>query len=147
MWRQCSERSCNKCVHRERDWSRFPGQEEPQRSGYPRRPARGAKDRILTVNKDSRERKITRKVGRPSDDEDTVTLKVKIAGKEVSAVLDTGAKPSVIDLKTLAQLGLSCYIQPAPSCVFGLGVVFSKLNTSRIVTLNLERLIKHCSFI
>ena len=63
-----------------------------QRSGYPRRPARGAKDGILTVNKDSRERKITRKVGRPSDDEDTVTLKVKIAGKEISAVLDTGAK-------------------------------------------------------
>ena len=73
------------------------------------------------MNKDSRKRKITRKVGRPSDDEDTVTLKVKISGKEVSAVLDTGAKPSVIDRKTLAQLGLSGHIQPVRSRVFGLG--------------------------
>ena len=53
--------------------------------------------------------------------EDIVTQKVKIAGKEVSAVLDTGEKPSVIDRKTLAQLGLSGHIQPARSSVLGFG--------------------------
>ena len=63
---------------------------------------------------------VLRKGGKPSD-EDAVTLRVVIAGKEISAILDTGAKPSVMDRNTLAQLGLDDHIQPACIHVFGLG--------------------------
>ena len=52
--------------------------------------------------------------------EDSVTLKIDIAGNQVNAVLDTGAKPSVIDYKTLTGLGFRNNIKAMKSKVFGL---------------------------
>ena len=53
--------------------------------------------------------------------EDSVTLAVNIEGKRVAALLDTGAKPLVIDRGTLCGLGLVSRMVTSPSRVFGLG--------------------------
>ena len=115
-----AERSCGNCGQKEHDTSRCPEQEETQREGYSRRPVRGGKNRILLVGKGGHAH-TPRKGSRLSNSEDAVTLRIKIAGKEVPALLDTGAKPSVMDRKTLEQLGLSDHIQPTCSHVYGLG--------------------------
>ena len=119
MWRQCPERSCGNCGRKGHGTGWCPRQEDNQRGGYAKRPVRGEKNKILIVGEGNRAH-VLRNGGKTSD-EDAVTLRVVIAGKEISAILDTGAKPSVMDRNTLAQLGLDDHIQPACNHVFGLG--------------------------
>ena len=52
--------------------------------------------------------------------EDCVTLQLIIAGQELAAFLDTGAKPSVIDLGTVKRLGLEEEIREESGRVYGL---------------------------
>ena len=49
-----------------------------------------------------------------------MTLLLRIAGQEVAALLDTGAKPSVIDLGTVKRLGLEQDVREEPGRVYGL---------------------------
>ena len=55
-----------------------------------------------------------------STGEDTVTVKVEVGAHKLAAVLDTGAKPSVMDYNTATQLELIGDMVPAPSKVYGL---------------------------
>ena len=55
-----------------------------------------------------------------SNYEEAVTVEVKIGYHTVDAVLDTGAKPSVIDIGTVRQLELEDRLVAAPSRVYGL---------------------------
>ena len=52
--------------------------------------------------------------------EDAVTLQVRIEGRKVRAILDTGATPCVIDKGTVERLKLGRRIEYEPSKVFGL---------------------------
>ena len=52
--------------------------------------------------------------------EDSVTLELMIGGRKVPALMDTGAKPSVIDFGTIQTLGLEEDIVEEPSRVYGL---------------------------
>ena len=55
-----------------------------------------------------------------STSENAVTLIVRIQGKEVAAMLDTGATPCVIDRGTVERLNLTQIIEHEPSKVYGL---------------------------
>ena len=52
--------------------------------------------------------------------EDAVTIQVELDGHIISAMLATGARPSVIDCNTLKQLNLDQEVIEDPSEVFGL---------------------------
>ena len=52
--------------------------------------------------------------------EEAVTVKVRIKGQEIVALLDTGAKPCVMDVNTLRKLGLENHMVTSPNSVFGL---------------------------
>ena len=52
--------------------------------------------------------------------EDAVTIQVRVGHEEVCAMLDTGARPSVIDLNTAQNLGIDGDIIKVPSKVYGL---------------------------
>ena len=54
------------------------------------------------------------------DREGSVTLEIMIEGNKKAALLDTGARPSIIDIRTLAQLGLEDKLVKSPDQVFGL---------------------------
>lgn len=54
------------------------------------------------------------------DDEASVTIVLKVNGHTVAAILDTGAKPSVVDTLTIQRLGLENLVVPAKSRVYGL---------------------------
>ena len=54
------------------------------------------------------------------DDEASVTIELKVNGHTVAAILDTGAKPSVVDTQTIQRLGLENLVVPAKSQVYGL---------------------------
>ena len=58
--------------------------------------------------------------GSIGDQESSVTLDIKIERHERTALLDTGARPSVIDIVTLEQLGLVEKLVRSPDQVFGL---------------------------
>ena len=55
-----------------------------------------------------------------STSENAVTLIVRIQGKEVAAMLDTGATPCVIDRGTVERLNLTQITEHEPSKVYGL---------------------------
>ena len=55
-----------------------------------------------------------------STGEDTVTVKVEVGAHKLAAILDTRAKPSVMDYNTARQLELIGNMVPAPSKVYGL---------------------------
>ena len=55
-----------------------------------------------------------------SNHEEAVTVEVKIGTHKVAAVLDTGARPSVIDIGTARRLELMDRLVAAPSRVYGL---------------------------
>ena len=50
-----------------------------------------------------------------SNHEEAVTVELKIGTHAVEAVLDTGARPSVIDIGTVRQLELEDRLVAAPS--------------------------------
>ena len=52
--------------------------------------------------------------------EETVTLQVKLGSKEIIAMLDTVAKPSLIDRNALSELNLQGQLVRAPNEVYGL---------------------------
>ena len=52
--------------------------------------------------------------------EDAVTIQVRVGNEEVCAMLDTGARPSVIDLNTVQDLGIEGNIVKVPSKVYWL---------------------------
>ena len=52
--------------------------------------------------------------------EESVTIRIKVAGQELLAMLDTGATPSVIDRRTIDHLGLTEHVVLSQSRVFGL---------------------------
>ena len=54
------------------------------------------------------------------DQENSVTLDVKIGGHRMVALLDTGARPSVINIGTLEQTGLVERLIRVPDQVYGL---------------------------
>ena len=61
-----------------------------------------------------------RNIYQVSNHEEAVTVEVKIGTHAVEAVLDTGARPSVIDIGTVRQLELEDRLVVAPSRVYGL---------------------------
>ena len=54
------------------------------------------------------------------DQENSVTLDIKIEGLEMAALLDTGARPSVINIVTLEQIGLAGRLIRLPEQIYGL---------------------------
>ena len=54
------------------------------------------------------------------DQEEAVTIEVRIGQHKIAAMLDTGAKPSVMDIGTVRQLELEEMLVAAPSQVNGL---------------------------
>ena len=54
-----------------------------------------------------------------SEKEEAVTVEVSIGGNKVAAVLDTGARPSIIDMGTLRRLGLEDEMIVIPGRVNG----------------------------
>ena len=61
-----------------------------------------------------------RRVYQVSTGEESVTIRVGIGSQDVAAMLDTGAKPSVMDIDTAGQLQLAGSIVPSTSKVYGL---------------------------
>ena len=55
-----------------------------------------------------------------ADHEEAVTVEVRINHHKTAAMLDTGAKPSVIDVGTLQRLELEGLVIPVPSEMYGL---------------------------
>ena len=55
-----------------------------------------------------------------TSEEEAVTIDVKVRGHKIAALIDTGAKPCVIDIGTLQRLGCESYVREMPSKVFGL---------------------------
>ena len=55
-----------------------------------------------------------------ADQEEAVTVEVKIGQHKIAAMLDTGARPSVIDIGTVRQLGLEERLVRAACQVYGL---------------------------
>ena len=102
--RQCPERKYHHCS-RTRHF-----QDECWRGRETVRGQRGQKkssrDRILPVEE--------------CRGEESVTIRIKVAGQELLAMLDTGATPSVIDRGTIDHLGLTEHVVLRQSRVFGL---------------------------
>ena len=133
-WRQCLERTCNRCGRKGHEMSqcsrtsnverseypRYPKNSNVERSEYPRYPKREYRGKVMIVEDSIYGQSACNHKSNSLDGEESVSLKVGIAGRQVTALLDTGAKPSVIDLKTLSGLGLRKYLNPARSKVFGL---------------------------
>ena len=140
-WRQCRERSCNYCGQKGHSGSSCPKTADTRGTGT-KYTQRGYKNKVLLVDNQY----VPEKPGKAVDAEDSVTIRVKVAGKVVAAVFDTGAKPSVMDRKTLGELGLENQVIPAKTKVFGLcqnpvqviGRVKIDVNTgqSKVVTAN-----------
>ena len=61
------------------------------------------------------------KVLQVSTREKAVTVEVRIGNQKLGAILDTEAKPSVIDMGTVRMLGLEREVIPTASRVYGLG--------------------------
>ena len=114
-WRQCRERSCNYCGQKGHSGSSCPKTADMRGTGT-RYTQRGYKNKVLLVDNQY----VPEKPGKAVDAEDSVTIRVKVAGKVVAAVFDTGAKPSVMDRKTLGELGLENQVIPAKTKVLGL---------------------------
>ena len=55
-----------------------------------------------------------------SEKEEAVTVEVSISGRKIAAVLDTGARLSVMDVGTLRRLGLEDEMVVVPGRVYGL---------------------------
>ena len=52
--------------------------------------------------------------------EDAVTIQIEVEGHCISAMLDTGARPNVVDYNTLQDLNLNQNLVDCPGQVFGL---------------------------
>ena len=57
---------------------------------------------------------------KPSSDSRSVVLPVKVNGESVSALLDSGAGPLVMDLQTIRNLGLETHMRSISNKIFGL---------------------------
>ena len=67
----------------------------------------GASRKVYRVNKDNTDERINAVTGNSLEcQEGSVTLEIIIEGEKKAALLDTGARPSVSDIRTLAELGL-----------------------------------------
>ena len=109
--RYCPNKRCTICGTLDHRPSECP--RKPKRSG-------GQRDAGATFTGERREPKTTVKnrIFLAQGDEDAVTIEVYIGPHKVEAILDTGARPSVIDINTAHRLGLP--IIPAVRRVYGL---------------------------
>ena len=118
-WRDCPERVCNKCGKKGHD----PSDPQCPLSYRERKPPNnyGASRKVYRVSEDNTDERINAVTGNSLEyQEGSVTLEIRIEGKKKVPLLDTGARPSVIDIRTLAELGLEDKLVELPDQVFGL---------------------------
>ena len=99
-WRYCPERPCGNCGQKGHWTSKCPKTSRK----YDRYDRNFKREDAFSVNSNVK----------------AVTLQVKMGNCDVTAMLDTGAKPCVIDRNTLAKLKLDRELVHAPSEVYGL---------------------------
>ena len=104
-WINCPDRVCNKCGNKGHDPADphcpLSYEEKKSQSRY------GARRGVYLLNETDKEETINAVTGNTfGDREGSVTLEIMIEGNKKAALLDTGARPSIIDIRTLAQLGL-----------------------------------------
>ena len=102
-WKFCPDRRCAICGERGHTQVRC-HKVNPANGGRPKGHPSGDRDRVYQVG----------------SGEEAVTIKVRVKGQGVAALLDTGAKPCVIDIGTLQRLGLESCLVVSPSRVHGL---------------------------
>ena len=102
-WRVCPDRRCAICG--DRGHTKFRCHKvNPTNWDRPRGQPSGDRDRVYQVG----------------SGEEAVTIGVRVKGQDIAALLDTGAKPCVMDLGTLQRLGLESCLVISPSKVHGL---------------------------
>ena len=116
-WRDCPERVCNK-------YGKGHDPSDPQcpLSYRGRKPPNNyrASRKVYRVNEDNTDERINAVTGNSLEcQEGSVTLEIRIEGEKKAALLDTGARPSVIDIRTLVELGLEGKLVELPD-QFGL---------------------------
>ena len=72
---------------------------------------------VSTLGNKAKSRDYVKKIG--AFDEKSVSIVVKIRGRQVCALLDTGAKVNVMDTQTMDDMGLRKYLEPEANHIYG----------------------------
>ena len=102
--KNCPDKACRICGRRNHKTSECFRNNPPREFNAKIRSGRERSDQILTVG-----------LG-----EDAATIQIELEGHCVSAMLDTGARPNVMDYNTLQELNLNQNMIDHPVQVFGL---------------------------